>query len=237
MKMFPKKAIILAGGEGTRLRPLTYKTPKPLIPLHRKALTEHVLDILKRFGVKEIILSVCYMADKVKSYFGDGSKFKVKIDYMKEEKPMGTAGPLILMDKLDDTFIMINGDNLFNLDLRKMYKVHSKNKAIGTIALTQVEDVSSFGVARLKGEKILEFVEKPKKEEAPSNFINSGYYILEPDVFDIVKGKKFAMMEKDVFPLLAKEGKLFGYKDKGQWFDTGTFEDYEKVKKGWIDVV
>lgn len=234
--MFPRKSIILAGGEGTRLRPLTYKTPKPLIEVNGRALTEHVLDILKKFEVKEIVLSVSYMADKVKSYFGDGSKFGVKIEYVKEERPMGTAGPLILMKKLDDTFIMVNGDNLFNLHFKKMYKVHIKNKATATIALTQVEDVSSFGVARLKGEKILEFVEKPKKEEAPSNYISSGYYILEPDVFDLVKGKKFAMMEKDVFPVLAKEGKLFGYKDKGQWFDTGTFEEYEMVKKEWIDV-
>lgn len=234
--MFPKKSIILAGGKGTRLRPLTYKIPKALIPVQGRTLTEHVLDVLKRFGVKEIILSVSYMADKVKDYFGDGSKFGVKIEYVKEEKPMGTAGPLILMEKLDDTFIMMNGDNLFNLDLKRMYELHNKNKATATIALTQIEDVSAFGVARLEGNKILEFVEKPKKEDAPSNCISSGYYILEPDVFDLVKGKKFAMMETDVFPLLAKEGKLFGYKDKGQWFDTGTFEEYEMVKKKWKDV-
>ncbi len=105
--MFPKKSIILAGGKGTRLRPLTYKIPKALIPVQGRTLTEHVLDILKKFGVKEIMLSVSYMADKIQDYFKDGSKFGVKIDYMKEEKPMGTAGPLILMEKLDETFIMI----------------------------------------------------------------------------------------------------------------------------------
>ncbi len=231
--MFPRKAIILAGGQGTRLRPLTYNIPKALIPVQGKTLTEHVLDVLKRFGVKDITLSVCYMADKVKSYFKDGSKFGVKIDYIIEEKPMGTAGPLILMKKLDETFIMINGDNLFNLNFKDMYRLHNKKKATATIALTQIEDVSAFGVAKLDGDKILEFVEKPKPKEAPSNWISSGYYMLEPAVFDLVKGKKFAMTETIVFPFLAKQGTLFGYKDKGQWFDTGTFEDYEKVKREW----
>jgi len=233
-----KKAIILAGGEGTRLRPLTYKIPKALIPVHGRTLTDMVLDILKKSGVKDIVLSVCYMADKIKEYFGDGKKLGLNISYMQEEKPMGTAGPLILLPKFKETFIMVNGDNLFNIDFEKMYFLHKKNKAAATIALTQIpkEDVSAFGVAKLEGDKILEFVEKPNPEEAPSNWISSGYYIMEPGVFDIVKGKKFAMVEKDLFPVLAKQGKLFGYKDKGQWFDTGDFERYEKVKKEWKEV-
>ena len=146
---------------------------------------------------------------------------------------MGTAGPLILLPKINKTFVMVNGDNLFNLDFKKMLQLHKKNKAIATIALTKVEDSSHFAVAKLQEDKILEFIEKPKREEAPSNWINSGYYILEPEVFDIVKEKDFAMMEKDIFPKLAKEGKLFGYRDNGQWFDTGTFESYERVKKEW----
>jgi len=227
------RAIILAGGEGTRLRPLTYNLPKALIPVQGKTLTEHVIDVLKKLDVDEIVLSIGYMADKVKDYFGDGSKFGLKITYAVEKEPMGTAGPLILLPKINETFVMVNGDNLFNLDFKKMLELHKKNKATATIALTRVEDVSHFGAARLEGDKILEFIEKPKKEEAPSNYINSGYYILEPEVFDIVKGKDFAMMEKNVFPKLAKEGKLFGYKDNGQWFDTGTPENYEKVKKEW----
>ncbi len=233
-----KKAIILAGGEGTRLRPLTYNIPKALIPVHGRTLTEMVFDILRKFGVKEIVLSVCYMAGKIKECFGDGKKLGLNISYVQEEKPMGTAGPLLLLPKIKETFIMLNGDNLFNLDFEKMYSLHKKNKATATIALTQIpkENVSAFGVAKLEGDKILEFAEKPKPEEAPSNWISSGYYIMEPAVFDIVKGKKFAMVEKDLFPVLAKQGRLFGYKDKGQWFDTGDFERYEKVKKEWKEV-
>ena len=230
-----KKAIILAGGKGTRLRPLTNTVPKALVPIRGRTLTELVLDVLKKFEVKDIVLSVCYMADKIKEYFGDGSKFGFNISYVQEKKPMGTAAPLLLLPKLDETFIMMNGDNLFNLDLEKMYELHKGNNATATIALTQIpkEKVSAFGVARLEGDKILEFVEKPEAENAPSNWINSGYYILEPDVLDIVKGKDFAMVEKDLFPILAKQGKLFGYRDKGQWFDTGTFERLDRVKKEW----
>ena len=225
------RAVILAGGLGTRLRPLTYEIPKPLIPVHGKTLTEHVFDILKKWGVNEVYLSISYMPDKIKQYFGDGSKFRLNIKYVVEKEPMGTAGPLILLDKFDSTFIMVNGDNLFNLNFKKMIEIHKKNKAVATIALTSVDDPSHYGVARVNGDKIIEFVEKPKKEEAPSKLINSGYYILEPEVFDIVKGKDFAMLERDVFPLLAKQGKLFGYVDKGQWFDIGTFERWEQVIK------
>lgn len=230
-----KKAVVLAGGLGTRLRPLTYKTPKPLIPIHGKTLTEHVFDILKKFGVKEVFLSLCYKAEEIKDYFGDGSKFGLKISYLIEKEPMGTAGPLLL-NKIDETFIMLNGDNLFNLDFEKMFELHKKNKAVATIALKQIEDVTRFGVVKLEGDKILEFVEKPKKEQAPSNWISSGYYILEPDVFDFLPKKNFVMMEKHVFPEIAKQGKLFGYKDPGQWFDTGDLEKYEQVKKEWKDI-
>jgi NDP-sugar pyrophosphorylase family protein len=227
------KAIILAGGQGTRLRPLTNSIPKALIDVQGRTLTEHVIDILKKLDIDEIILSVGYMADKVKEYFKDGSEFNIKATYAVEKEPKGTAGPLIVHPKINETFIMVNGDNLFNLNLKEMLEFHKKNKATATIALTKVEDTSKFGVAKLDGDKITEFIEKPKNEDAPSNYINSGYYILEPKVFDIVKGKEFAMMEKDVFPALARQGKLFGFKDNGQWFDTGTIESYEKVKNEW----
>jgi len=230
------KAIILAGGKGTRLRPLTYKIPKALIPVQGKTLTEHVIGVLKKLDIDEIILSISYMADKIKEYFGNGSKFNLKVSYAVEKEPMGTAGPLIMLPKIKETFVMVNGDNLFNLDFKKMLELHKKNKATATIALTEIGDTTHYGVARLEGDKILEFIEKPKKEEASGRYINSGYYILEPDVFDIIKGKGFAMMEKDIFPKLAKEGKLFGYRDNGQWFDTGTLENYERVKKEWKGV-
>jgi len=231
---FPiKKAIILAGGEGTRLRPMTYNIPKSLVPMQGKTLTELVLDILKKYEVKDIVLSIGYLAKKMQEYFKDGKKFGVNISYCIEKKPKGTAGPLILLPKYKETFLMMNGDNLFNLDFEKFYQTHKKNNAIATIALTEVEDTSCYGVVKIEKQKITGFVEKPKPEEAPSHFISSGYYILEPEVFDLVKDKEFAMLEKDVFPQLAKQGKLFGHYDPGQWFDTGTQERYDRANKEW----
>ena len=198
---FPiKKAIILAGGKGTRLHPLTYNIPKPLIPMQGKTLTELVLDILKKYKIKDVVLSVGYLAEKMQEYFKDGKEFGVNINYCIEKEPKGTAGPLILLPKFEGTFLMMNGDNLFNIDFEKFYEVHKNNKAIATIALSKVEDTSSFGVVELDGQKIINFVQKPKQEDAPSNFISGGYYILEPEVFDLVKNKEFAMLEKDIFP-------------------------------------
>jgi mannose-1-phosphate guanylyltransferase / phosphomannomutase len=229
------KAIILAGGEGTRLRPLTYKIPKALVPIDDKNLTEHVIEILKKYNIKDIILSTAYLKKKVKDYFKDGKEFNLDISYIEEPKPLGTAGPLIILNKtnkqLKETFFMINGDNLFNLNLKNMLNFHKKNKATATIALSRVDDPRSFGVAVLEDDKIKEFIEKPK--DPPSNYINSGYYILEPEVFEMIKDKDKAMMEKDIFPILAKQGKLYGYKSDSLWFDTGTPERYEQVKKEW----
>lgn len=235
------KAIILAGGLGTRLRPLTLSVPKPLIPIQGKTLTEHVIDIFKNVGVADFILSIGYHADKIQEYFENGKRFGVNIEYVTEENPLGTAGPLIVLNRenraLHETFYMVNGDNLFNINLEEMLKVHKKNCAAATIGLTAVKDVSAYGVAEVEklenGMLIKHFVEKPEPKDAPSNFINSGYYICEPEVFEILKGKDRAMMEKDVFPTLAEEKKLFGYYDDSQWFDTGTPDRYERVQRSW----
>ncbi len=231
-----QNAVIIAGGEGIRLRPLTLDTPKALLDINGKTLTEHVLDVLAKYKIKNVVLGLGYLSDKVKEYFGNGSSFNFNVFYTVEEKPMGTAGPLILLPRFDSTFVMVNGDNLFNVNLNKMYEFHKKNNATATIALTSVEDPSQFGVVAMDGYRILRFVEKPKRGEAPSNMINSGYYILEPEVCDMVKDKSFAMLERDVFPKLASEGKLFGYKSGGLWFDTGTFERLEDVRKYWKSV-
>ncbi|MCK5283478.1 MAG: nucleotidyltransferase family protein [Nanoarchaeota archaeon] len=229
------KAIILAGGEGTRLRPLTYKIPKALIPIRGKTLTEHVIDILKKYGANEIILSIAYKREAMKDYFKDGKEFNIGISYVEEPEPLGTAGPLIILNKqnkqLKETFFMVNGDNLFNVNLKEMLEFHKKNKATATIGLSRIEDPRSYGVAVLDGDKIAEFIEKPK--DPPTNYINSGYYILEPEVFELIKDKEKAMIEKDIFPILAKQGKLYGFKCDNMWFDTGTPERLAKVRKLW----
>jgi len=232
------KAIILAGGMGTRLKQLTDKIPKAMISIGPKNLTEHVIDILKKDGIKEVYLSVSYKKEIIKSFFKNGQNWGINIEYIDEDIPLGTAGPLIILNQkskpFEETFIMLNGDNLMNINLKEMIKFHKKNNATVTIALTTVNDPTSYGVALMEGDMIKGFIEKPKNP--PTNLINSGYYIMEPEVFNIIRGKEKAMIEKDIFPVLAREGKLFGYKHNGMWFDTGTPERYEQVKREWKNV-
>lgn len=230
------KAVILIGGQATRLRPLTLTKPKALIELQGKAIVEHVLDLFKKYGIDDIVLSVGYLKDQIKNYFGDGSKYGVRISYIEETEPLGTAGPMnFLPEKIMETFITCNGDELKEIDITDMLKFHKTNGGWATLALTKVEDPSLYGVAKMEGNKILEFIEKPTKEKAPSNLINAGFYILEPHVLDLIpKGR--AMFEYDVFPRLARDGKLFGYEFSGQWFDTGNLERLEKARQGWKGV-
>ncbi len=229
----PRKALILAGGQGTRLRPITHEIPKPLVPLHDKPILQHAIDLFKKYGITEILLSVGYKAEKIKEYFGNGKRFGVTITYLEETEPLGTAGPLNLArEHLTDTFMMCNADELKNIDLHEMYLFHKENGAKATLALTTVADPSQYGVAKLTGNKILEFIEKPAQGTAPSNLINAGLYVLEPSVFDVVP-KGAGSMERDVFPKIAQEGKLFGFPFSGQWFDTGTLERYEEAMQKW----
>ena len=233
----PGKAVLLVGGKGTRLKPLTDKTPKALLEVHKKAVTEHIFDLLKKHGIRDIVLCVGHLKSKIKDYFGDGSNFGVNITYVEEDEPLGTAGPLKLAKKyLKGSFIVSNGDELKNINIPRMFRLHKRKDALATLALTTVEDPSHYGVARLDGSRIIEFVEKPKKEDAPSNLINAGFYIMEPEVIDMIPDG-FSMLEKDVFPKLAKLGRLRGFPFAGQWFDIGTIERYKLAEKQWKGVV
>lgn len=221
-------AFIIAGGKGTRIQPITKEIPKSMLPLAGTPLLQYTINHLKEYGVNNIILSVGYKAEKIKEYFGDGHRFGVKITYIKEDEPLGTAGPLKLAKGLlKEPFIMCNADELKEIDLIDMFTFHNKNEALATIALTTVEDPSKYGVARLQGNKIVEFVEKPKSNP-PSRLINSGLYILDPKVIDYVP-EGYAMIEKDVFPKIAQEGNLFGYSFIGYWQDIGNMEAYSKA--------
>ena len=227
-----RKGMILAGGKGTRLKPITDEIPKPLLPVHGKPILQYGIELFKKFGITEIALSIGYKGDKIKEYFGDGSRFGVNIIYIEENEPLGTAGPLNLAKKfLTETFVMCNADELKDIDLFDMYIAHKENNATATIALTTVPDPSNYGVARMQGQRIVEFLEKP--ENPPSNLISAGLYILEPEVLDYVPKKGFAMVEKDVFPKIAAKGKLYGYHFAGQWMDTGTLDRYDRAIKEW----
>lgn len=230
-----KTAVILAGGLGSRLRPVTFEIPKILIPIKGITLLEHVINKLKEAKVKTIFLSIGYMNEKIQDYV-NSLNLDLEIHYIIENEPLGTAGWINLITNeqkekyFSDKFIVLNGDNLFDLDWDKF---ETNFKGICTIALTSVSNVSEYGVAKLNDDKIEKFIEKPKKEDAPSNKINSGYYIFSPKLFDLSFDKKKIMFETDVFPELASKGELYYYCDNSKWFDTGTFERWEDVINNW----
>lgn len=225
------KAVILLGGKGTRFRPLTFNTPKALLKVQGKTVPEHLIDLFKKYNITDLIFSVGYLASKVREYFKDGSQFGVNITYVEEKTPLGSAGAIKLASNLlKEAFIVTNGDELKSINLDEMYTFHKSKSAKITVALTQSFDPSSYGVANIQDNIIEEFVEKPKI--APSNFINSGLSIWEPDVIKLIPDG-FCMYEKEIYPILAKQKKLFGYMMSGQWFDTGTPERYELAVEEW----
>ena len=234
-----KNAVILCGGTGTRLQPITYEIPKTMIPVQGKPLIDHLFDLLKRHHIRNVTLSVGHMKDKIKEQLDDGFKFGMNVKYNEEDEPLGTAGALKLLRQNDmlppESFIVSNGDELKDIDIDAMFESHKNSNALVTIALTAVENPSAYGVARLSGNQILEFIEKPAAEEAPSNFINAGFYIINPEVIDMIPDG-FSMLEKDVFPKLAEMGRLHGFPFSGQWFDTGSMERYERALKEWVSI-
>jgi mannose-1-phosphate guanylyltransferase len=227
------KAIILAGGLGTRLRPLTNETPKPLLPVGGKPIVEHAINNFKKYGITDIILSIGYKADKIKDYFGDGNKFGVNISYCIEDEPLGTGGAIKKAAKdIHETYLAINGDNLADFNWKEIIGVHKKNNAQVTLSLFPVEDVTQFGIARLEGDKILEFIEKPTVEEAPSNLNNAGGYVIEPEALDILP-EGVSSIERDCFEKLASQGVVYASKHEGQWFPTDTLEKYQNADKNF----
>lgn len=228
--MVPSTAIILAGGKGADLGE---HIPQPMIKLNGKPIIEYNIDLLKRFGVTKIIIHISKPTNKIKEYFGDGSNFGIQINYHETPEPVGTAGFLnSLKNKLTEPFIIINADELKDIDLTKLYESHNQNKASVTIGLTTVQDPSEYGVAMLDGNKILRFIEKPDKNSAPSMLISGGIFIVEPEVLNYIPDG-FASLEHDVFPKLAREGKLYGYPFSGQWFPTDSIERIKIAETSW----
>jgi len=231
----PSKAVLLVGGKGTRLKPLTDNIPKALLKVQNKTITEHLFDLLKKYGIRDVILCTGHLGNKIIDHFGDGSRFSMNIAYIQEDAPLGTAGPLKLAKKfLKDSFIVSNGDELKNINIPRIFRLHKRKNALCTIALTTVEDPTHYGVARLDGSRIVEFAEKPAI--APSNLINAGFYILEPEVIDMIPNG-FSMLEKDIFPKLAKLGRLRGFPFAGQWFDIGNIDRYKVAAEQWNGIM
>ncbi len=229
------KAVILAGGPGTRLRPLTCTRPKLLMPIANRPLLDWTFERLSWAGVSEVVLAVNYLAESLQQYFGS-EKYGIKVKYSREPRAMGTAGPIKLSESLleleeDETLIVMNGDIWCDLDFSALESVHRKNVrsgAITTITLYEVEDVSRYGVVELQPDgKIKAFHEKPGGK-VKSRLINAGIYASTPELFNYLEARKMSL-EREVFPRLASEGRLYGFHHKGDWGDVGKFEDYLKV--------
>ncbi len=221
------QALILAGGEGTRLRPLTSTIPKPVVPLAGRPFIAYMLDWLRAHGVQEAILAAGFMADEVKAVLGDGSGLGIRLEYVLEPKPLGTGGALkYAQDLLHDRFLMLNGDVLTDIDLGAQLEQHERAGARATLALVEVEDPSAYGLVRLAADHAVEeFIEKPASAHPP-HLINAGVYVLERDVLDeIAPTGTPSSIERDVFPQLIGQG-LFGCPARGYWLDIGTPERY-----------
>lgn len=219
-------AIIVAGGLGTRLRPLTDNTPKPLLPIRGKPIIEHVIRNLKKHGIKNIIVSIGYKSEQVQEYFGNGSSLGVSISYALETEPLGTGGAVKLASKnLTTPFFLVWGDNLMDVNFSRMEQEFLSAGSPLIMALTPREDVEHFGVAKLEKNKIITFAEKPKREEAPSTLINAGAFIIDPSCLDLLPEGK-SSIEKDCFEKLAPLGKIAAFIHQGQWFPTDTVEKY-----------
>ncbi|MCX6659508.1 MAG: NDP-sugar synthase [Candidatus Bathyarchaeota archaeon] len=226
------KALILAGGFGTRLRPLSCYRPKLLFPIAGKPIIDWVLDGLSKNGIDEAILATNYLDDMIKDHLGKRYG-KVRLHYSLEEKPLGTGGAIKEAERFlrgEKFFFVLNGDIVSSPPLRQILHQHTRKKATVTIMLKKVEDPTHFGVARLgKETKIIQFVEKPRLEDAPSRWINAGVYLLNSEIFSYLSPRTKSSIEKEVFPVLASSGKLFGYKYAAEWFDIGRFSEYRKA--------
>lgn len=223
------KALILIGGMGTRLRPLTCTTPKPLLPIVNRPFLEYQFELLKRHGINEVILCVAYLSDEFKKYFGTGKKWGMKLHYVHEENPLGTGGAIRNASKfIDDTVLIFNGDILTDINLSDMVAHHKNKKALITIALTRVKDPTMYGLVEIdKTCRIERFLEKPSWDEINCNTINAGIYLFEPEALEYIpEGINFSV-ERGLFPnLLAKGNGLYGFTSKSYWMDIGTVDKY-----------
>ena len=228
------KAVILVGGQGTRLRPLTYNTPKPMVPVLNVPFLEHVIRNLKEHNITEIVMAQHYLAASMKDYFGNGSKLGVRLYYVMEESPLGTAGAVKnVEDFLDSTFFVLNGDIFHNRDFTSMLKFHRRHRAKATIVLSPVNDPTMYGVIETdKRNKVKRFLEKPKPEEVTTNMINAGTYVLEPEVLQRIPAETRFTFEHEVFPkMLADDLPVYAYPTDNYWMDTGTPEKYLQLHR------
>lgn len=229
------KAIILAGGFGTRLREIAPDVPKPMVMIAGKPFLEHQILLLKEQNITEIILALHYRADSIKTYFGNGGWWGVNLTYSEEEVPLGTAGAIKKAEKyIDDTFIVMNGDSYSDIDIAKVIDFHKSKRSNFTMVLSKSNNPEHYGNVVLKDNKIIDFAEKKSDGGA---IINNGIYVFEPKIFDYIEPEKNVSLEHEVFPKLAKEGLLYGYLHEGYFMDIGRPETYKKFKEDVLNTL
>ncbi|GLZ12727.1 mannose-1-phosphate guanyltransferase [Actinomadura sp. NBRC 104425] len=238
------KAVVMAGGEGTRLRPMTANQPKPLLPLVNRPIMEHVLRLLKRHGFTETVVTVQFLAALIRNYFGDGEELGMALSYATEDVPLGTAGSVKNAQEAlrDDRFLVISGDALTDMDLTDLVRAHERNGALVTIGLTRVPDPLEFGIIIVDGQgRVQRFLEKPTWGQVFSDTVNTGIYVMEPEVLDHVAAGEPVDWSGDVFPeLVARGAPVYGYIADCYWEDVGTHDSYLKAQadmlSGLVDV-
>lgn len=228
----------MAGGEGTRLRPLTSRQPKPLLPLVNRPMMEHIVALLRANGITDIIVTVSFLANAIRTYFGDGSEFGVKMSYATEELPMGTAGSVMnARDELTEPFMVISGDVLTDIDLGELVRAHERSGAVATLGLKSMENPVDFGIVIRDGAgNVQRFLEKPTWGQVFSDTVNTGIYVLNPEIFDFIPAAEPSDFSGDVFPKIIESGKhLFGHVCAGYWEDVGTHDAYLRAHFDALD--
>lgn len=227
------KAMILAAGVGSRLDPLTRAIPKPMVPILNRPVIEHIVHDLKKHGFDEIRINLHYLGNVIQDYLGDGSKFGVQISYAQEEKLWGDAGSVKRSQDFfrGETFLVVGGDDISDIDLSGLVQLHREKKAVSTIALCTVDDPSQFGIVITeKDGRITRFLEKPKGGDVFSNTANTGVYLFEPEVFDLIPAETFNGFGNNVFPQLLEAGKpLYGFLTNAYWMDVGNLKIYRQT--------
>ncbi|HZC31340.1 MAG TPA: NDP-sugar synthase, partial [Gaiellaceae bacterium] len=232
------KAVVMAGGEGTRLRPLTSNQPKPMVPIVGKPCMEHILELLKQHGFEDVIVTVAFLPQAIRSYFGSGEGLGLDISYSVEESPLGTAGSVRLAaGRLDDTFLVISGDALCDVDLTKLVEFHRARGSSATIGLKSVENPLDFGIVVTDEEgRVERFLEKPSWGQVFSDTINTGIYVLEPEVLRHVPDGRPFDFSKELFPLLLEMGRpMYGCVLDGYWQDIGNLEQFRQANFDALD--
>jgi NDP-sugar pyrophosphorylase family protein len=233
------KAILLAGGKGTRLRPLTIHTPKPIVPIFDRAFLHYQIDLLKQVpDIDEVILSLNYQPRRIEEIFGDGSGTGVRIRYVVEPAPLGTGGAIrFAAQGINDTLVVFNGDVMTSVDVNRVVQLHRERGAKATIVLTPVENPSAYGLVETHQDgAVKRFLEKPAADEITCDTINAGIYVLEPDTFDRIPRDVAYSIERGYFPSLVERGEPFyAYVDRGYWIDIGTPEKYVQVHRDMFD--